>query len=54
LKPKCDVPLSNFAFNFNLRRYTKVAPADYPYLHNDIHLRDGPDGWPAGAYTRSR
>ena len=22
LKPKCDEPLSNFAFNFNLRRYT--------------------------------
>jgi len=22
LKVKCDVPLSNFAFNFNLRRYT--------------------------------
>jgi len=26
----------------------KVAPAAYPYLHNDIHLRDGPDGWPGG------
>jgi hypothetical protein len=22
LKLKCDEPLSNFAFNFNLRRYT--------------------------------
>jgi hypothetical protein len=25
LKPKCDEPLSSFAFNFNLRRYIKVA-----------------------------
>jgi len=24
LKLKCDEPLSNFAFNFNLRRYSKV------------------------------
>jgi hypothetical protein len=24
LKLKCDEPLSNVAFNFNLRRYTKV------------------------------
>jgi hypothetical protein len=24
LKLKCDEPLSNFAFNFNLRRYTTV------------------------------
>jgi hypothetical protein len=24
LKPKCDGPLSNFAFEFNLRRYTWV------------------------------
>jgi UDP-galactopyranose mutase len=23
LKLKCDEPLSNFVFNFNLRRYTK-------------------------------
>jgi hypothetical protein len=25
LKLKCDDPLSNFAFNFNLRRYTTVS-----------------------------
>ena len=25
LKLKCDKPLSNFAFNFNLRRYTQVS-----------------------------
>lgn len=24
----------------------KLAPPEYPYLHNDIHLRTGPDGWP--------
>jgi hypothetical protein len=27
LKLKCDVPLSNFAFKFNLRRYTLSAAA---------------------------
>ena len=25
LKRKCDVPLSNFAFKFELRRYSKVT-----------------------------
>ena len=25
MKLKCDEPLSNCAFNFNLRRYTEVA-----------------------------
>jgi len=25
LKQKCDEPLSSFAFNFNLRRYTTVV-----------------------------
>jgi hypothetical protein len=30
LKLEYDEPLSNFAFNFNVRRYTKVAfPAKY-------------------------
>ena len=34
LKLKCDEPLSNFAFKFNLRRYIKdirarIAPAIY-------------------------
>jgi hypothetical protein len=28
LKLKCDELLSSFAFNFNLRRYTKEAAAD--------------------------
>ena len=27
MKPKCDEPLSNFAFNFNLRRYAKAFNA---------------------------
>ena len=26
----------------------KLAPSDYPYLHNDLHLRKGPPGWPGG------
>jgi len=26
LKPQCDEPLCNFAFKFNLRRYTEVTP----------------------------
>mmetsp|Transcript_10347 Transcript_10347/g.9975 ORF Transcript_10347/g.9975 Transcript_10347/m.9975 type:complete len:206 (-) Transcript_10347:104-721(-) len=26
----------------------KLVPAAYPYLHNDLHLRDGPSGWPGG------
>ena len=26
----------------------KLAPPDYPYLHNDLHLRSGPPGWPGG------
>ena len=26
LKLECDKPLSNFAFKFNLRRYTKISP----------------------------
>ena len=30
MKLKCDAPLSNFAFNFNLRRYTMVTG---PMLH---------------------
>jgi len=28
LKLNCDDPLSNFAFNFNLRRYTKPVVVD--------------------------
>lgn len=26
----------------------KLAPPSYPYLHNDLHLRKGPPGWPGG------
>jgi len=26
----------------------KLVPPDYPYLHNDLHLRQGPPGWPGG------
>ena len=26
----------------------KLAPAAYPYLHNDLHLRSGPPDWPGG------
>ena len=26
----------------------KLVPAAYPYLHNDLHLRDGPPDWPGG------
>lgn len=26
----------------------KLAPAAYPYLHNDLHLRSAPEGWPGG------
>lgn len=26
----------------------KLVPAAYPYLHNDLHLRNGPPGWPGG------
>ena len=28
LKPKCDIMLSNFAFKFHLRRYTKAAETE--------------------------
>ena len=26
----------------------KLVPPAYPYLHNDLHLRSGPPGWPGG------
>ena len=26
----------------------RLAPPSDPYLHNDLHLRDAPDGWPGG------
>jgi hypothetical protein len=32
LKLKCDKPLSNFTFKFNLRRYNEQAPDEYYVL----------------------
>lgn len=33
----------------DIRQYLlRLAPPDYPYLHNDLHLRNGPPGWPGG------
>ena len=33
----------------DIRQYMlKLAPPGDPYLHNDIHLRDGPPDWPGG------
>ena len=33
----------------DIRQYLlKLAPPDYPYLHNDLHPRNGPPGWPGG------
>jgi len=33
----------------DLRQYfLKLVPPDYPYLHNDLHLRSGPPNWPGG------
>jgi len=26
----------------------KLVPPGEPYLHNDLHLRHGPEGWPGG------
>jgi len=33
----------------DIRQYfLKLVPPDYPYLHNDLHLRKGPVDWPGG------
>ncbi len=33
----------------DIRQYfLKLVPPDYPYLHNDLHLRQGPIDWPGG------
>jgi len=45
LKLNYDVPLSDFAFNFNLRRYIKAAGAGPDAVVNPRQQ--------AGAYTRS-
>jgi len=39
LKLKCDEPLSNVAFNFNVRRYTWVIPKLTKYLFDKFHTR---------------
>ena len=34
----------------DLRQFLpRLVPPSHPYLHNDLHLRDAPDGWPGGA-----
>eukprot|EP00951_Prasinocladus_malaysianus_P034636 scaffold350753_cov38-Prasinocladus_malaysianus.AAC.1 len=33
----------------DVRQYLhRLVPPDFPYLHNDLHLRSGPEGWPGG------
>lgn len=27
----------------------KLVPPEHPYLHNDLHLREAPEGWPGGS-----
>ena len=67
LKLECDVLLSNFAFDFNVRRYTKVglgrsllncrwfSDSDsmdfFPRSHELFDVETIGD-WEAGAYTR--
>jgi hypothetical protein len=41
LKLKCDEPLSNVAFNFNVRRYIKAL--DYLYLVRNPDLAPLPE-----------
>jgi len=51
LQPKCDEPLSNFAFKVNLRRYTLDEEDDaIGGFLNLLGLDD--DEEEAGAYTR--
>jgi len=59
LKLKCDEPLSNFAFNFKLRRYTMAPPSNVTdtlpgrgpaSAPNDAAMSDA--ARQAGAYTR--
>ena len=49
LKLIYDLPLSKFAFNFNLRRYSKAVPADAPPLD-----QEGNDWWPPGGDEAGR
>jgi len=39
LNPKCDGPVSNFAFKFNLHRYTSERRATY------LHAKYAKVGW---------
>jgi len=63
LKLKCDEPLSNFAFNFNLRRYTggelcvESGPAEVTVIntHNRVAAIDGRFvHWVAPGYSGER
>jgi len=54
LKLECDDPLSNFAFNFNLRRYNEVTGkhvwrvgAHYPKA---INIQNGPLSYRAASF----
>jgi hypothetical protein len=49
LKLKYAVPLSNFAFKFNIRRYTKMSNPHYP---PEIQAETTLINFTAGAYTR--
>jgi len=53
LKLKCHEPLSNFALNFSLRRYTKVRALGQLLARGaDVLMSDVDVVWMAGAYTR--
>jgi hypothetical protein len=51
LKLEHDVPLSNFAFKFNLRRYTSAQGTVFELCQE---CYDVESALPAGAYSRSR
>ena len=56
LKLKSDEPLSSFAFEFKLRRYSKVYGQLWSLIVDAKTRRRRPDGsilTEAGAYTRS-
>jgi hypothetical protein len=46
LKQKCDEPLSNVAFNFNVRRYTVLQSASPPFPGNAVRGPLGTTGGP--------
>jgi len=48
--PKCDEPLSTFAFKFNLRRYTLELNNNLLFRLEDLNALK--KYTPAGAYTR--